>query len=100
MSRYTLDLIFDERTGDVKVVVDLHDPSMTPLEINQAIRDGEVREELLGVIERLLGAEVAARVRRGETEMVCLDDHPELRPGRREAAAEGGEEAERQALEQ
>ena len=80
MSRYILDLIFDERSGDVKVVVDFHDPSLTSFEINQAIREGELREELLGVVAQVLGNELAERVRGGEVDMVCLDDQPELRP--------------------
>lgn len=79
MSRIVVDLVLDTHTGEARVVVDYVDASMTALELNEAIRDGEVREEVLGAVGRVLGEPVADAIRNGGIELVCLDDHPELR---------------------
>lgn len=81
MAKFIVDLLFDETTGEIRVVVDYNDPSLTALDLNEAIRDGQVRQEVLEVVGKVFGSELAGSVENGETELVCLDDHPELRDG-------------------
>lgn len=77
MRKYILDFMFNERTGATNIVVDFHDQSMTALEINEGIRDGSLRDELLGVVEDFFGDKIADDVRNGKIDMICLDDHPQ-----------------------
>lgn len=87
MAKYIIDLVFDDRTGAVKLTIDFHDPSITQLELVEGIRSGEVREDVIDQVAAVFGDDLARRVRDGEIEMLCLDDHPELRDG--SAAAPG-----------
>ncbi|MDD3147276.1 MAG: hypothetical protein PHD82_08245 [Candidatus Riflebacteria bacterium] len=79
MRKFILDFEFNEKTGATRIVVDFNDPSMSTIEINEAIRNGEILEEVLKETGRLFGDNVASRVRNGEIAAVCLDHHPELR---------------------
>ena len=81
MAKLVVDLLFDEATGEMRVVVDYNDPSLTALDLNEAIRDGEVRQEVIGAVRDVFGPALADSVASGDTELVCLDDHPELREG-------------------
>jgi len=81
MRKYILDFEFDEVTGESRIVIDLLDDSMSAMEMNQSIRAGEVREEILNVAGKLFGEEVARQAREGKIGLVCLDDHPEMRQG-------------------
>ena len=90
MRKIVVDLVLDTQSGEARVVVDYHDPSLSTLELNEAIREGEIREQVLGAVGRVLGEPVAEAVRSGALDLVCLDDHPELR-GRVEDGAPGGE---------
>ena len=81
MAKYIIDLVFDDKTGAVKLTIDFHDPSSTQLELVESIRSGELREDVLDQVAAIFGDELAGRVRSGEVEMLCLDDHPELRDG-------------------
>ena len=91
MAKYVIDLVFDQRTGAVKLTVDFNDPGMTQLELVDAIRDGEVRDDVLRQVAAVFGDELAERVRAGELDMICLDDHPELRDRQPVAAAHTSE---------
>jgi len=77
MSKYVLDFVFDERTGETKVTIDFLDDSMSALEMNEAVRSGEIREKTLDIVEKVLGSEVAEKVRKGKIELVCLDHNPD-----------------------
>lgn len=79
MRKFILDFEFNEKTGATRIVVDFNDPSMSNVEINEAIRNGELLEEVLKEAGRVFGNNVANRVRNGEIAAVCLDHHPELR---------------------
>src|SRR5690606_4533436 len=81
MRKYILDFVFDEFTGQSKVVIDVNDDSMTVFELNEAIRDGELREEVTILAGKIFGEETEQSIRDGKTELVCLDDHPEERQG-------------------
>ncbi len=91
MKKFIIDFEFNERTGESRVVIDFVDESMSALEMNEAIRSGDVQNEVADQAATLLGAEVAAGVRNGTIKLVCLDHHPELRrdtPGVALATAE------------
>ena len=79
MRKFIIDFEFNEKTGSTRIVVDFNDPSMSNVEINDAIRSGELLEEVLKETGRVFGNNVASRVRNGEIAAVCLDHHPELR---------------------
>lgn len=79
MRKFILDFEFNEKTGTTRIVVDFNDPSMSNIEINDAIRSGELLDEILKEAGKLFGDNVANRVRNGEIAAVCLDHHPELR---------------------
>ena len=81
MSKMLLDFQFDQITGESRIVIDFHDETMTALEINEAIRSGEIREQVVEMAETILGEDIARRVRLGEIRLVCLDHEPELGPG-------------------
>jgi len=79
MRKFILDFEFNEKNGETRIVVDFNDPSMSNIEINEAIRSGELLEEVLKEAAGIFGENVANRVRSGEIAAVCLDHHPELR---------------------
>ena len=79
MRKFILDFEFNETTGATRIIVDFSDPSMSNIEINDAIRNGELLEEVLKEAGQVFGENVANRVRTGEIAAVCLDHHPELR---------------------
>ncbi|HNX74161.1 MAG TPA: hypothetical protein PLM07_02625 [Candidatus Rifleibacterium sp.] len=79
MRKFILDFEFNETTGATRIIVDFSDPSMSNVEINEAIRNGELLEEVLKEAGQVFGDNVANRVRNGEIAAVCLDHHPELR---------------------
>lgn len=74
---YILDFAFNENTGETNIVVDFYDESMTTMEMNLAIRDGEIRENVTQKVGEIFGSEIENKVRSGEINLVCLDDHPE-----------------------
>lgn len=74
---YILDFAFDEKTGETKIVVDFFDESMNTMEMNLAIRDGEIRENITKKVGQIFGLEVEEQLRNGQIDLVCLDDHPE-----------------------
>lgn len=79
MKRFTLDFEFNEVTGSSRIVVDFNDDSMTAIEINEAIRSGELLEEVVRQAAEVFGNNVAQQVRDGRMTAVCLDNHPELK---------------------
>ncbi len=79
MKRFTLDFEFNEVTGSSRIVVDFNDDSMTAIEINEAIRSGELLEQAVRQAAEVFGETVAQQVRDGRMAAVCLDHHPELR---------------------
>lgn len=79
MRKFILDFEFNEVTGETRIVVDFNDDSMSNIEINEAIRNGEMLESVILEAGKVFGEQVAARVRSGEIAAVCLDHHPELR---------------------
>ncbi|RCK81653.1 MAG: hypothetical protein OZSIB_0787 [Candidatus Ozemobacter sibiricus] len=79
MKKIILDFSFDQRTGETKIVVDYEDPELSTLELNEAIRSGEIRDEVIALAGRMFGDDVAGRLRDGRIPLVCLDHHPELR---------------------
>ncbi|MFZ2958271.1 MAG: hypothetical protein WA705_15385 [Candidatus Ozemobacteraceae bacterium] len=81
MRKFILDFVFDEVSGESRITVDVVDDEATTLELNEAIRSGEIREEVLKRTDALFGPEVARQARAGIIGVVCLDHHPELRAG-------------------
>lgn len=81
MRKFILDFEFNEQTGETRIVVDFNDSSMSSIEINEAIRSGEMLDLVLVEAGRLFGENVAEQVRSGKIAAVCLDNHPELRKG-------------------
>ena len=81
MRKFVLDFVFDEISGESRITVDVVDDEATTLELNEAIRSGEIREEVLKRAGALFGPEVARQAREGSIGVVCLDHHPELRGG-------------------
>jgi hypothetical protein len=79
MKKFTIDLEFDEVTGDSRILVDFNDDSMTALEINESIQSGELLEEVVEQAGAVLGENVAQQIRNGELKAICLDNHPELK---------------------
>jgi len=79
MRKFILDFEFNEKNGATRIVVDFNDPSMSNIEINEAIRSGELLEAVLKEAASIFGENIANRVRNGEIAAVCLDHHPELR---------------------
>ncbi len=99
MRRFTIDLEFDEKSGDTRLVVDFQDDSMTAIEINESIRSGEMLEEVLKQAGLLLGEDVANQVRSGKLPAICLDHHPELRNSKAGILINQGEQ-QKQGIEQ
>lgn len=79
MKRFTLDFEFNEVTGTSRIVVDFNDDSMTAVEINEAIKSGELLEEVVRQAADVFGENVAQQVRAGNLKAICLDHHPELK---------------------
>ncbi|GAB4271558.1 MAG: hypothetical protein Kow0029_09380 [Candidatus Rifleibacteriota bacterium] len=84
MKKFTLDFEFNEVTGSTRILVDFNDDSMTAIEINEAIRSGELLEEVIAQASAVFGENVAEEIRNGSISAVCLDNHPELK------SADGG----------
>lgn len=76
MRHWILDFVFDVDSGQSRLVIDYNDSSLTTLEINTMIQDGEIREEVMTLAGRLFGSELEARLRSGELPLVCLDEEP------------------------
>lgn len=79
MKKFTLDFEFNEVTGASRIVVDFNDDSMTAVEINEAIRSGELLEDVVRQAAEVFGENVAGQVRNGNLKAICLDNHPELK---------------------
>lgn len=79
MRKFIIDFEFNQSTGETRIVIDFNDDSMSAVEINEAIRSGELLEEVLKKSSELFGDSVAQQVRDGKIAAVCLDNHPELR---------------------
>ena len=74
---YILDFAFNENTGETKIIVDFFDQTMTTMEMNLAIRDGEIRENITQKVGKIFGLEIENQLRNGQIDLICLDDHPE-----------------------
>jgi hypothetical protein len=74
-----LDLIFDEKTGDTSIDVEVVDDSLSVLEFNEEIRNGNILNKVLEKITEVFGPQVADQVRSGKIQAICLDNHPELK---------------------
>ncbi len=79
MPKYQLDLIYDQGTGQVELLIDMIDQSRTLLEIQEGIEDGTLREEVLTHISRHWGESLAHQVREGTVGMRCTDTSPQDR---------------------
>lgn len=79
MRKFILDFEFNEATGETRIAVDFNDNSMSNIEINEAIRSGEMLDSVILEVGKLFGQQIADRVKSGEIAAVCLDHHPELR---------------------
>ncbi|MBF0406378.1 MAG: hypothetical protein HQM10_03410 [Candidatus Riflebacteria bacterium] len=79
MRKFIIDFEFNEVTGATRILVDFNDDSMSSVEINDAIRSGELLEEVLKQTAGVFGNTIAEQVRSGKIAAVCLDHHPELR---------------------
>ena len=80
MKRITIELDFNQLTGQSRILVDINDDSMTTFEINQSIKDGEMISEVIDQIGKIFGDPLAQKARDGEIELVCLDNNPHLKP--------------------
>jgi hypothetical protein len=74
-----LDLIFNEKTGETSIDVEVIDSSLSVLEFNEEIRSGNILNKALEKISEVFGEQIANRVRSGEIAAICLDNHPELK---------------------
>lgn len=74
---YILDFVFNENTGESQITVDFYDESLTNMEINLAIMDGEIRENVTRKVGEIFGSDIENQVRNGNINLVCLDDHPD-----------------------
>lgn len=74
---YILDFAFNENTGETKIIVDFIDTSMNTMEMNLAIIDGEIRENITQKVGQIFGLEIENKLRNGQIDLICLDDHPE-----------------------
>ena len=79
MRKFIIDFEYNEASGRSSIVVDFNDDSMTNIEINEAVRSGEILEEVVKQAALIFGEEVAQQVRDGRIEAICLDHHPELK---------------------
>ncbi|GEM_PF-6395266 len=77
MTQYQLDLVYHEKSGRVVIVIDIHNSSLGPLDIHDAIADGSLREEVLRHIESHWGEGLAEEVRSGRIGMTCSDTSPQ-----------------------
>jgi len=81
MRKFIIDFEYNEASGRSSIVVDFNDDSMTNVEINEAVRSGEILEEVIKQAALIFGEDVAQQVRDGRLAAVCLDHHPELKRG-------------------
>jgi hypothetical protein len=79
MRKFIIDFEYNEVSGRSSIVVDFNDDGLTNIEINEAIRSGEILEEVIKKTAEIFGEEVAQQVRDGRLEAICLDNHPELK---------------------
>jgi len=79
LRKFIIDFEFNESTGESRITVDFNDDSMSAIEINDAIRSGELLEEVIKQASAIFGNNVADQVRSGKIAAVCLDHHPELK---------------------
>lgn len=79
MKTLELDLEFNEVTGTSRILIHFNDDSMSNFELNQAVKDGTVMNEILEKTAEIFGKKIAEDVRTGKIKSVCLDEHPELR---------------------
>lgn len=79
MPKYQLDLIYDQGTGQVELLIDMIDQNRSMLEIQEGIEDGTLREEVLQHIARHWGESLARQVRDGTVGMRCTDTSPQDR---------------------
>ncbi len=79
MRKFIIDFEFNQNSGETRIVIDFNDNSMSAIEINEAVKSGELLEEVLRKAAELFGDDVAQQVRDGKVAAVCLDNHPELR---------------------
>jgi hypothetical protein len=73
MSKFYLDLIFNESTGNVEFLIDIVNPSLTPLDIQEGIEDGSLKEEVLAHVRKNWGEDFADQLASGEVGMKCTD---------------------------
>jgi hypothetical protein len=52
---------------------------MTAVEINEAIKSGELLDEVIEQAAAVFGENVADQIRDGRLTAICLDNHPELK---------------------
>ena len=78
--QFIIDFYYNEKTGEPAFFIDYNDDSLTQFELNQAVHDGEIRQQILGVIAKLFGPELQQQVAAGNIPLICLDQHPEERP--------------------
>ncbi len=74
-----LDFLFNEETGDTAINVEVLDDSMSVLELNEEIRNGNMLNKVLEKISEVFGDQVSEMVRSGKIPAICLDNHPELK---------------------
>jgi len=79
MRKFIIDFEYNEASGRSSIVVDFNDDSMTNIEINEAVRSGEILDEVIKQAALVFGEEVAQQIRDGRLEAICLDHHPELK---------------------
>lgn len=79
MKKFIIDFEYNETTGLSSIVVDFNDDSMTNVEINEAVRSGEVLEEVIRQSGLIFGDDIAEQIRDGRLPAICLDHHPELK---------------------
>jgi hypothetical protein len=74
-----MDLEFNQRTGETRIIVEVVDNSLTTLELNEEIRSGNMLNTVLRESEKIFGKDLVNRIKDGSIKAICLDNHPKLK---------------------
>lgn len=74
-----MDLEFNQRTGETRIIVEVVDNSLTTLELNEEIKSGNMLKTVLRESEKMFGKDLVNRIKNGSVKAICLDNHPELK---------------------
>jgi len=61
----------------VHLLVDIQDPGMTSIEIQEGIEDGSLEDEIISYVDKTWGDDLANQLRSGVLGLTCLDTKPQ-----------------------